>query len=82
MPCRGVEPRSMSRGRSLSMKAPKEGMGLKDTVQANRAIKMGDRAQRRSGKMARRGEGDRHIPDLKPKHLYSGKRGKGKTDRR
>ena len=72
----------MSRGRSLSMKAPKEGMGLKDSTQANRAIKMSDRAQRRSGKMARRGEGDRHVPDLKPKHLFSGKRGKGKTDRR
>merc|ERR1719230_388185 len=31
---------------------------------------------------ARKGEGDRHIPDFKPKHLFSGKRGKGKTDRR
>ena len=34
------------------------------------------------GKMARKGEGDRHIPDLKPKHLFSGKRPKGSTDRR
>jgi nucleolar GTP-binding protein len=25
-------------------------------------------------------ESDRRIPDLKPKHLYSGKRGNGKTD--
>ena len=31
---------------------------------------------------ARKGEGDRHVPDFKPKHLYSGKRGRGKTDRR
>ena len=31
---------------------------------------------------ARKGEGDRHIPDLKPKHLLTGKRGIGKTDRR
>lgn len=31
---------------------------------------------------ARRGEGDRQSYDWKPKHLYSGKRGNGKTDRR
>ncbi len=72
----------MSRGRSLSLAAPGEGKGLKDAAQRNRAVKMGDRAQRRMGKAARKGEGDRHIPDLKPKHLFSGKRGIGKTDRR
>merc|ERR1712072_1389699 len=26
---------------------------------------------------ARKGPGDRHVPDFKPKHLFSGKRGKG-----
>jgi nucleolar GTP-binding protein len=31
---------------------------------------------------ARAGEGDRKIPSLMPKHLFSGKRGIGKTDRR
>ena len=33
-------------------------------------------------KMSKNGriESDRRIPDLKPKHLYSGKRGNGKTD--
>ena len=74
--------RSMSRGRALSTAKPIEGSGLKNMAQKNKAIKMGDRAQRRMGKMARRGEADRHIPDLKPKHLLSGKRGIGKTDRR
>ena len=29
-----------------------------------------------------RGEADRFIGDLMPKHLFSGKRGSGKTDRR
>lgn len=28
------------------------------------------------------GEGDRRIMETMPKHLYSGKRGKGKHDRR
>ena len=72
--------RSMSRGRALSLGPG--GKGLKDGTQGNKAIKMADRAQRRMGKLARRGEADRHIPDLKPKHLFSGKRGAGKTDRR
>ena len=31
---------------------------------------------------ARKGEADRHIPTLRPKHLLVGHRGKGKTDRR
>jgi len=74
--------RSMSRGRALSMAPPQAGKGMKDAVQRNRAIKMGDNAQFKMGKMARKGEADRHVPDLKPKHLFSGKRPKGSTDRR
>jgi nucleolar GTP-binding protein len=38
------------------------------------------RKTKRLTKHARKGEADRHIPDLKPKHLYSGKRGRGSTD--
>lgn len=72
----------MSRGRALSLAKPAEGAGLKNAEQRNKAIKMGDKAQFRMGKAARKGEADRHIPDLKPKHLFSGKRGNGKTDRR
>lgn len=30
----------------------------------------------------KKGEADRHIGAKKPKHLFSGKRGIGKTDRR
>ncbi|BDA46889.1 Nucleolar GTP-binding protein 1 [Coccomyxa sp. Obi] len=74
--------RSMSRGRALSTAKPIEGTGLKNEEQHNKAIKIHDKMQRRMGKAARRGEADRHIPDLKPKHLFSGKRGIGKTDRR
>ncbi|KAK9918943.1 hypothetical protein WJX75_008237 [Coccomyxa subellipsoidea] len=74
--------RSMSRGRALSTAKPIEGQGLKNEAQHNKAIKMHDKMQKRMGKAARKGEADRHIPDLKPKHLFSGKRGIGKTDRR
>ena len=74
--------RSMSRGRALSTASPALGKGLKDPIQKNKAIKMSDKAQFKMGKLARKGEADRHIPDLKPKHLFSGKRPKGSTDRR
>jgi nucleolar GTP-binding protein len=33
-------------------------------------------------KRARASESDRHVFDQKPKHLFSGKRGIGSTDRR
>ena len=69
----------MSRGRALSAKP---GKGLKDATQQNKAVQMSDKAMFKRSKMARKGEGDRHIPTLRPKHLLSGKRGNGKTDRR
>ncbi|KAL5970725.1 Nucleolar GTP-binding protein 1 [Taenia solium] len=34
------------------------------------------------GAKSRKGEADRHIPTLRPKHLFSGKRSIGKTQRR
>lgn len=74
--------RSMSRGRSLSTAAPGPKSGLKDAAAANRAIKMADKAQRKRNKQAKQGEADRVIPTKMPKHLFSGKRGIGKTDRR
>eukprot|EP00408_Alexandrium_pacificum_P034187 CAMPEP_0171292310 /NCGR_PEP_ID=MMETSP0790-20130122/72093_1 /TAXON_ID=2925 /ORGANISM="Alexandrium catenella, Strain OF101" /LENGTH=728 /DNA_ID=CAMNT_0011762043 /DNA_START=16 /DNA_END=2199 /DNA_ORIENTATION=+ len=43
-------------------------------VEKNRRRKM-----RRFEKQGKKGEADHHIPDWKPKHLYSGKRGNGKT---
>lgn len=74
--------RSLSRGRSLSAAKPKSGSGIKDSVQLNTAVKMSDKAQRTMNKNAKKGEADRHIPNLKPKHLFAGKRGIGKTQRR
>lgn len=74
--------RSMSRGRALSSAPPAPGSGIKDAAMRNRAVKLADRAQRRMNKMARVGEADRVITTKMPKHLFSGKRPKGKTDRR
>ena len=44
--------------------------------------KIARKAQKERNHQAKKGEGDRVILDMKPKHLFSGKRGSGKTDRR
>ncbi|CAI7575121.1 hypothetical protein N7533_012248 [Penicillium manginii] len=51
--------------------------GSKD--KAERMMKLG---QKQMNLMARAGEADRHTPVSLPKHLFSGKRGMGKTQRR
>lgn len=38
--------------------------------------------KKKFAKWGKTGESDRHIAEKKPKHLFSGKRGAGKTDRR
>ena len=43
---------------------------------------MKKKAQKPMNFEARRGEADRHIAAKKPKHLFAGKRGIGKTQRR
>lgn len=73
-------PRSRSRSRPPSEVAP--GEGFKDSAQKVKAIKLGKKSVKKRNKDARRGEADRVIPTLKPKHLFSGKRSIGKTDRR
>ena len=75
--------RSMSRGRAASMTPDpksKRALGLKDDAARMKSTKLGDKSVRKRSKMAKRGEGDRHVPDLKPKHLYSGKTGRGARD--
>ena len=76
--------RSTSRSRSRS-RPPGEvvpGEGFKDSVQKNKALKLFKNSAKKRNKDARRGEADRVIPTLKPKHLFSGKRSIGKTQRR
>lgn len=56
--------------------------GLKDTSQANKATKLRNLGQRPRNMLARAGEADRAIKVKMPKHLFSGKRKAGKTNRR
>jgi nucleolar GTP-binding protein len=43
---------------------------------------MGKKAQTTMNRNARKGEADRKILNVKPKHLFAGKRKLGKTQRR
>ncbi|KAF3777573.1 Nucleolar GTP-binding protein 1 [Nymphaea thermarum] len=58
------------------------GEGFKDSAQKQKALALAKNSAKKRNKAARRGEADRVIPNLKPKHLFSGKRSIGKTDRR
>jgi len=68
-----------SRGFSVSRKSSSS---FKDAKQQSMAERLAKRARKELAQDSRLGESDRHIFDLKPKHLFSGKRGIGSTDRR
>jgi nucleolar GTP-binding protein len=55
---------------------------FRNPAQEQQAKKLRDVSQRPIRMVARGGEGDHRIFDLKPKHLFSGKRSIGKNDRR
>ncbi|KAI0731601.1 P-loop containing nucleoside triphosphate hydrolase protein [Fomitopsis betulina] len=56
--------------------------GMRDSTQAAKAIRLRDLGQRKPNMLAKAGESDRAIKIKMPKHLYSGKRKMGKTNRR
>lgn len=90
----GSKTRSRSRGvslaraadepmtKSLAMSRDRSSMGLRSVADKTKVQKIQKKAQRRSNLLAKRGEADREIMIKKPKHLFSGKRGNGTTDRR
>ncbi|KAI3982055.1 hypothetical protein MKX01_018961 [Papaver californicum] len=77
--------RSLSRPRSRSSSRPRgeivPGEGFRDALQKGKALKLAYRASKKRNKAAKIGEADRTVLNLKPKHLFSGKRGVGKNDR-
>jgi len=74
--------RTNSEGQVVSSnKTPRDQLGVTDK-QRLAMRKIGRNAQKPMARDARKGEGDRVILDMKPKHLFVGKRGVGKTDRR
>lgn len=70
-----------SRSRSRS-RLPRDKSGVRDEVMAKKVKLIGRKAQRPRNFDAKKGEGDRVILNMKPKHLFAGKRKMGKTQRR
>lgn len=68
--------------RSSSRVIPRDKSGVRDEEQQIKLQKQARNQQKKMAREARKGEGDRHIYDLKPKHLFAGKRKMGKTSRR
>lgn len=73
---------AIARGRSQSKAREPSAMGLRDEGMAQKAAKLKAKSQVKRSLHGRRGESDRHIAVKLPKHLYAGKRGIGKNDRR
>lgn len=69
------------RARSSS-RPPRDVSGLRDMTMVAKVRKIARKAVKPFTMDGRKGESDRHIHDLKPKHLFCGKRGIGKTQRR
>ena len=75
--------RTDSEGRvRSSSKQPRDESGIRDPVLREKVKKLTRKSQMPRNRMARKGEGDRTIPNVMPKHLFCGKRKMGKTDRR
>ncbi|KAF8324474.1 uncharacterized protein EI90DRAFT_3157382 [Cantharellus anzutake] len=56
--------------------------GLKNAEQFQRAMKLQQVSLTERNRQGKKGEGDRHIGTKMPRHLFSGKRGIGKANRR
>ncbi|TNN59454.1 Nucleolar GTP-binding protein 1 [Liparis tanakae] len=76
-----VQPTSKTRSQSAS-RLPRDQSGVRDPKMARKAKKMMKNSQRDMNRQGKKGEADRHVFDLKPKHLLSGKRTSGTNDYR
>lgn len=66
-----------------SSRMPRDKSGVRDEAAQKKVRSMSKLSQRKLlNKESRIGEADRSIACKKPKHLFAGKRGSGKTDRR
>ena len=73
---------STGRVRSSSRVTPRDQSGVRNEEMKAKAKKMSRKSQDKMNQFGKAGEADRHIAIKMPKHLYTGKRGIGKTDRR
>ncbi|XP_075954651.1 GTP-binding protein 4 [Anarhichas minor] len=76
-----VVPTSKTRSQSAS-RPPRDQSGVRDPKMARMGRKMMKKSQKDMNRQGKKGEADRHVFDLKPKHLFSGKRTSGTHDYR
>uniref|UniRef100_A0A8C8MKX6 Nucleolar GTP-binding protein 1 n=1 Tax=Oncorhynchus tshawytscha TaxID=74940 RepID=A0A8C8MKX6_ONCTS len=76
-----VVPTSRTRSQSAS-RPPRDQSGVRDPKMAKQAKKLMKNQQKDMNRQGKKGEADRHVFDLKPKHLFSGKRKSGTNDHR
>ncbi|XP_041927528.1 nucleolar GTP-binding protein 1 isoform X5 [Alosa sapidissima] len=75
-------PTSRTRSQSTSSRPPRDQSGLRDVKMVKKTKLMMKSSQKGMNQDGRKGESDRHIFSLKPKHLLAGKRKSGSTSRR
>nr|CAD7257489.1 unnamed protein product [Timema shepardi] len=81
-PMKRMRLESSDRSRSMS-RPPRDEMGVKDVAMKSKLQNIAHKAlKKKIARKGMKGEGDRFIGTKMPKHLFSGKRGIGKTDRR
>ena len=73
---------SEGRVRSSSRVTPRDQSGIRGTEMKSKAKKLMKTNQRKRNQFGKAGEADRYIGTKMPQHLFSGKRGIGKSDRR
>jgi len=72
-----------STGQALKRAPARDQQGVKDVIMKRKLKIMANKdIARKVKRMCLKGEADRFIGNKMPKHLFSGKRGSGKTDRR
>lgn len=72
-----------STGQPLKRALPRDQQGVKDKIMKRKLQVLGHKnIASKVKRMCLKGEADRFIGNKMPKHLFSGKRGTGKTDRR
>ena len=78
----GMRPAEADKVSKIIDQCPSQHIFFSSSDSIFQARKMMKKNQREMNQNSRIGEADRRFMDKKPKHLFSGKRGMGKTDRR
>eukprot|EP00736_Rhodelphis_marinus_P004017 Rmarinus@m.25921 len=74
--------RQRSVTRDVSVSRSRDRSAFRNEKERERAHSLARDSHKERNKRARKGEADRHIPNLKPKHLFSGKSGVGSRTHR